>query len=66
VILLSRDFDLRRGVESLPPDNARRIRELYRVYHHPNDPPDNDPITNGYRTQRFYRQMERKPSFRLI
>jgi hypothetical protein len=66
VILLSRDFDLRQGVESLSPENARRIRELYRQYHHPNDPPGSDPITNGYRTRRFYQQIERKPSFRLI
>ena len=63
VILLSRDFDLRAGVESLSPDNARRIRELYRLYHHPNDPPGNDPITNGYRTQRFYQQGSANPCF---
>ena len=66
VILLSRDFDLRQGVESLSPENARRIQELYRAYHHPNDPPGNDPITIGYRTRRLYRQIKRTPSFRLI
>jgi hypothetical protein len=66
VILLSRDFDFRLGVVSLKPENARRIRELYRQYHHPNDPPGDDPITNGYRTRRFYQQFDGKPSFRLI
>ncbi len=66
VILLSRDFDFRQGVGSLRPENARRIQELYREHHHPNDPPGNDPITNGYRTRRFYQQIDGKASFRLI
>ena len=54
VILLSRDFDFRSGVKSLKPENARRIRELYKEYHHPNDPADNDPITSGYQTIELY------------
>jgi hypothetical protein len=64
--LLCRDVDFREGVTSLKPENARRIQELYRVYHHPNDPPGNDPIASGYRTRRFYQRHDRKPSFRLI
>ncbi len=66
VILLSRDFDFRQGVQSLKPENARRIQELYRQYHHPNDPPGDDPIAKGYRTRRLYRQIDGKASFRLI
>jgi hypothetical protein len=66
VILLSREFDFRLGVESLKADSARRIQELYRQYHHPNDPLGDDPITKGYRTRRLYQRIEGKASFRFI
>ncbi len=61
VIGLSREFNFRRGVESLKPENARRIQELYRQFHHPDDSPDNDPITNGYRTLQIYRSIKNRP-----
>jgi len=58
VILLSREFDFRRGVESLKPENVCRIQELYREHHHPDDVPESDPIRSGYRTQAFYRSLK--------
>jgi len=51
VIGLTRDVDLRRGVESLDDRVARRIQRLYETYHHPREPSDRDPITVGYRYQ---------------
>jgi hypothetical protein len=62
VILLTREFDLRTGVRSLTPENARQIRELYRQFHHPHDSPDDDPIKNGYRTLELYRSIRSQPS----
>ena len=46
------------GVGSLKPENARRIQELYRQYHHPNDSADDDPIRRGYQTVELYRSMQ--------
>lgn len=54
VIWLTRDFDLRDGVRSIPEGNARRIQELYRDFHHPQESANDDPIKNGYRTLRLY------------
>lgn len=55
VILLSREFDLRQGVNSLSPENAQKIRELYRQHHHPDESPADDPISNAYRPPRRLR-----------
>jgi hypothetical protein len=52
VILLGREFDFRRGVTSLSPENTRQIRELYRKHHHPDDSPSDDPISRAYRPPR--------------
>lgn len=57
VIRLSRDFDLEQGVSSLPAESAWKIRELYKKFHHPHDPPTADPITLGRRTERLYRSL---------
>lgn len=49
VILLSREVDLRLGVKSLDPQNARQICRLYQTHHHPDDSRSDDPITWGFR-----------------
>jgi len=60
VIELTRDFDFRRGVESLSPETRGRIQDLYRRQHHPNDLPANDPIARGQRSKGFYRSLEQR------
>jgi hypothetical protein len=59
VILLSRDCNLRQGVKSLKPENARQIQQLYRK-NNQFDSPEDDPITRGYRTLDLYNSLIKK------
>ncbi len=47
IIRLTRNMDLRKGVESLDHETTQQISELYRVHHHP-ESVDDDPIAAGY------------------
>lgn len=57
VILLTRDFDFRKGPASLKPEVVSKIRDLYRKYRHVESKPGDDPVTEGYKA----RQFDRKP-----
>jgi hypothetical protein len=51
VVRLTRDVDLRRGVESLDAKTMAKIRALYRQRHHPSEAVADDPIVRGYQYQ---------------
>lgn len=51
VVNLAKDVDLQEGVGSLSPDTQKRIRAIYRTFHHPLDNIEDDPIVVGYRYQ---------------
>ena len=51
VVRLTRDVDLRRGVESLDAKTMAKVRSLYRQQHHPLERAADDPIVCGYRYQ---------------
>lgn len=51
VLRLTRGVDLARGVESLDPAAAEKLRALYRRARHPSESAGNDPIVAGYRYQ---------------
>jgi len=48
IVSLTKDLDLSRGVEGLAPEAARRIRELYRVAHHPREAVTEDPVSRAF------------------
>jgi hypothetical protein len=50
-IELAKDVDLKVGVDSLSSETQDKIREIYRVHHHPLEGVDEDPIVAGYRYQ---------------
>ncbi|HEY4312153.1 MAG TPA: hypothetical protein VGN12_22080 [Pirellulales bacterium] len=50
-IELGKDVDLKIGVDSLSPDTQKRIRAIYRTFHHPLENLEDDPIVVGYRYQ---------------
>jgi hypothetical protein len=50
-IELAKDVNLKVGVDSLSSETQDKIRELYRVHHHPLEGVDEDPIVAGYRYQ---------------
>ena len=51
VVRLTRDVDLRRGVESLDAKTMEGVRKVYRQYHHPSERAADDPIVRGYQYQ---------------
>ena len=51
VVNLAKDVDLKEGVSSLSPDVQKRIRAIYRTFHHPLENLEDDPIVVGYRYQ---------------
>lgn len=51
VVNLAKDADLKEGVGSLSPDTQKRIRAIYRTFHHPLENLEDDPIVVGYRYQ---------------
>ena len=48
---LAKDVDFNEGVDSLSAETQAKIREIYRVHHHPLESIDEDPIVAGYRYQ---------------
>ncbi len=51
VILLTRDFDFRKGPASLGPEAVSTIRAIYGRYRHAESEPGDDPVTKGYKAR---------------
>jgi len=54
VILLTRDFDFRKGPASLEPEAVSKIRELYRRYRRVESKAGDDPVTEGYKARELH------------
>ena len=50
-VTLAKDVDLKVGVDSLSADTQKRIRAIYRTFHHPIENLEDDPVVVGYRYQ---------------
>jgi formylglycine-generating enzyme required for sulfatase activity len=48
VIGLTKNVDFQRGVETLPPEASKRIKELHATYHHPSESSTGNPLAMGY------------------